>query len=253
MFLSKIVKHSTISNYQTSSINKIISKINVLTLIKNKKVVKRLNLIIVTWFLQKINLLNFYIYSKLYYSLKKKLQFAKLINKNPNSTNFSIKRDPQNIDYIIHINLTYINTFVYLTDVKGNVKILYSAGAVNLTNKQRIKQPIALITLLKQLSKKLKLFNNATFALHFKNARLRYELFILKMLKKKFFITTFKRYNFRPHNGCRPRKLKHIKGKNIKFAHSEEMTERLKVADCKSVGKYQRRFKSYFLQKYREI
>nr|YP_010242145.1 ribosomal protein S11 [Minutocellus polymorphus]QTI83146.1 ribosomal protein S11 [Minutocellus polymorphus] len=112
------------------------------------------------------------------------------------------------VSYIVHINLTSTNTLVSVTDIKGNVKLFYSSGQVNLKGKQKTKQPAALINILKRLFLKAKFMQNEPLAIHFKNTRSHYEAFIVKMLKTKFFIKTIRSYNMQPHNGCRPKKIK---------------------------------------------
>ena len=112
------------------------------------------------------------------------------------------------VRYIVHINLTSTNTLVSVTDIKGNVKLSYSSGQVNLRGKQKTKQPAALINILKRLLLKAKFMQNEPLAIHFKNTRSYYEAFIVKMLKTKFFIKTIRSYNMQPHNGCRPKKIK---------------------------------------------
>lgn len=112
------------------------------------------------------------------------------------------------VSYIVHINLTSTNTLVSVTDIKGNVKLFYSSGQVNLKGKQKTKQPAALINILKRLFLKAKFMQNEPLAIHFKNTRSHYEAFIVQMLKTKFFIKTIRSYNMQPHNGCRPKKIK---------------------------------------------
>lgn len=112
------------------------------------------------------------------------------------------------VRYIVHINLTSTNTLVSVTDIKGNVRLSYSSGQVNLRGKQKTKQPAALINILKRLLLKAKFMQNEPLAIHFKNTRSHYEAFIVKMLKTKFFIKTIRSYNMQPHNGCRPKKIK---------------------------------------------
>ena len=71
----------------------------------------------------------------------------------------------------------------------------------------------------------------------------------VEKVEKKFFITSVKIFNTFPHNGCRHKKVKRKKFKKLfkfksKFLNSkkkrkkkkiEEMAERFKAADCKSV------------------
>lgn len=220
MFLSKIASHNITNNYQTTLIKKIVSKINFLKLIKKKKLVKNLNILLIIRLLQSNNLLSFSTRSELYSRLKKTPYIVKLLKPSTNLTNSFKKEKPDIVKHIMHINLSYTNTFAYVTDLKGNVIISYSAGVVYLKNKQKIKQPLATISLLKQLVKKLKstFLCTTTFAVHFINTKEKYELFILRRLEKKIFIKAIRGFNLSPHNGCRPRKLQRIKNKNINFS-----------------------------------
>lgn len=168
-------------------INKLVNKLSILRTAKNTKAIK-----LVAWLVKNPKALHYY---------------YKILNKRSSAKNFK-----QNlIVYIININLTNTNTLVSITDIKGNVKIFYSSGQVNLKGKQKTKQPAALINILKLLMVKAKFIQNKPLALHFKNTKPHYESFIIKMLKKKFFIKTIRSYNLQPHNGCRPKKIKRFK------------------------------------------
>ena len=153
------------------------------------------------------------------------------------------------IKYIITIHVSKTNTLINITDIKGNLKLFISAGSVKLNGKQKVKQPTAFINILKILITKAKFLKNKPVAVHFKNINTYYELFLINMLKSKFFIKIIRSYNLQPHNGCRPKKIKRKK-RRLKIFYFEGMTEWLKVADCKSVGYFHRRFKSYFLQRF---
>ena len=145
-----------------------------------------------------VKTINFYL------NYKKKNSFLNLNNK--------IKLTRQNlINYIIKINLTPTNTFLNVTDVKGNLKLALSAGNLNIKNKQKTKQPNTLIQMLKILFLKSKFLTNKTITLQFKNIKPYHESIIINLLKEKIFIKSLKSYNLYPHNGCRPKKLKRFK------------------------------------------
>ena len=180
-------------------INELLNKLSVLRNTKNIKATKRLKVLLTARLVKASRALQYY------YGVTS----SKLSTKRLSSNNFK-----QNlIVYVININLTNTNTLVSVTDIKGNVKIFYSSGQVNLKGKQKTKQPAALINILKLLIVKAKFIQNKPLALHFKNTKPYYESFIIRMLKKKFFIKTIRSYNLQPHNGCRPKKIKRFKRK----------------------------------------
>jgi len=201
----KIEKQSLLSkNFILEKyIDRLTSKIAILNSVKDKEKIKRLRVLLKTELVKKNKLL-------------KHSDRFKLISSNTNfTTNKVLSRKSglnnlkQNlVVYIININLTNTNTLVNVTDIRGNTKISYSSGSVNLKGKQKVKQPAALINILKLLIVKAKFLKNKPIALHFKNTKTHYESFIVNMLKNKFFIKTIRSYNLQPHNGCRPKKLK---------------------------------------------
>lgn len=174
---------------------KLFEKLRVLREAKNKKATKRLKTLFVAQLLRTFEVSQI---------CRNRLSVTDPLNKRSSTTFYK-----QNlVTYIIHVNLTSTNTLVSITDIKGNVKLFYSSGQVNLKGKQKIKQPAALINILKRLLLKAKFMQNQPLAIHFKNTRSHYESFIIKMLKTKFFIKTIRSYNMQPHNGCRARKMK---------------------------------------------
>jgi ribosomal protein S11 len=118
----------------------------------------------------------------------------------------------QNLNnYIIKINATKTNTFLNITDSKGNLKLSFSAGKLGLKKRQKIAQPNALIQLLKKVFLRAKFLENKTIGLQFRSIKPSHELLVLNMLKNIVFITSIRSYNLYPHNGCRPKKLKRFK------------------------------------------
>jgi ribosomal protein S11 len=77
---------------------------------------------------------------------------------------------PKNlIKYIIYINLSEKNTFVNVIDIKGRLKFYRSAGFVELKGKRKIKQPLALNSLINSLKSDAKFLQKQPVALHLKN------------------------------------------------------------------------------------
>lgn len=115
------------------------------------------------------------------------------------------------ISYIININLSLTNTFINVNTIKGSPKSFFSAGMFNFQKTQKITQPKAIITILKALLLKFKIYKIKPVALHFNNLFFKQQSYILKRLKQKVFIKLIMSYNYYPHNGCRLKKKKRIK------------------------------------------
>ena len=138
---------------------------------------------------------------------KNKIKTLNLVCNN----SFSIKPN-LSIKYILSINLLEKNTFVNVTDIKGNLKFFKSAGFVGLKGKQKAKQPLALNNLTNSLKSDAKFLYNEPIALHLTNINYFSYSYVLFKLQEKFFITYIRVFDSIPHNGCRPRKMK--RGKN---------------------------------------
>ena len=112
------------------------------------------------------------------------------------------------ISYVININLSSTNTLINLNDIKGNPKFFYSAGMFNLQKKQKTRQPKAIITILRALLSKSKIFKTKPVAVHFNNLFFNHQSYIFKKLKQKIFIKLVTSYKYGSHNGCRLKKKK---------------------------------------------
>merc|ERR1712194_462841 len=115
------------------------------------------------------------------------------------------------ISYILNINLSSTNSIVNINNIKGNPKFFYSAGMFSLQKKQKIRQPKAIITILRSLLLKSKIFKTKPVAVHFNNLFFNHQSHIFKKLKQKIFTKLFVSYLYRSHNGCRLKKKKRIK------------------------------------------
>jgi len=124
---------------------------------------------------------------------------------------FSFFTHQKLISYIININLSLTNTLINVNDIKGNPKFFYSAGMFNLQKTQKVRQPKAIIIILKALLEKIKIFRTKPVALHFNNLFFNHQSYIYKKLKQKIFIKLVTSYNYHPHNGCRLKKKKELK------------------------------------------
>jgi ribosomal protein S11 len=112
---------------------------------------------------------------------------------------------------VISINVSSTNTLISVNNIKGNPKFFYSAGMFNLQKTQKVRQPKAIITILRAFLTKSKLFKTKPVAVHFKNLFFNHQSYIFKKLKQKVFAKLMTGYISRPHNGCRLRKKKRIK------------------------------------------
>jgi len=119
----------------------------------------------------------------------------------------NIKKQSFGIIYIIHLNFSPINTFLFITDSFGILKYKYSAGSLAFKGKQKRNKAIILKSFYKELTK-LKIVHalkNKVIALHLTNIGfLKY--FIIKKLKNIFFIKFVKNYQTYARNGCKKKK-----------------------------------------------
>jgi hypothetical protein len=81
----------------------------------------------------------------------------------------------------------------------------------NLQKSQKTRQPKAIITILRVLLIKTKLFKSKPVAIHFNNLFFNQQSYILKKLKKKIFTKLVASYTYYSHNGCRLKKKKRVK------------------------------------------
>ncbi len=143
-----------------------------------------------------------------------KVKPFKNINSTLNKNKVKLVNKPlkQNlISYIINVNLSLTNTLINITDSNGNTKKSFSAGHVKLTKKQKRVQPLALAKVFKFLLIKSWFLKQKPVALHFRNVRGFHQQTIIKWLKDKMFIQSVQTFDFLPHNGCRPKKLRRFK------------------------------------------
>ena len=160
-------------------------------------------------------------YLKLNRNIKKKntlVSFLKQIDEKNQIKRFSLVYNyffsfkPKNlIKYIISINLLEKNTFLNVTDIRGNLKFFRSAGFVELKGKRKIKQPLALNNLIDSLKNKASLLYNKPVALHLTNVNFFSYKYVVSKLENFFFITFIRVFDSKPHNGCRPKKIKRKK------------------------------------------
>ena len=114
--------------------------------------------------------------------------------------------------YIISISFLKANTMIHVSDIKGNVKLFFNAGQVNLSGKQKRRRVVAVLRLMKLIYRKASFLFGKPLALHLNNVN-RHKKLILSKLKHKFFIKIVREFNSIPYNGCRRPKIRRKKYK----------------------------------------
>lgn len=112
--------------------------------------------------------------------------------------------------YVISISFLKANTTIHVSDIKGTLKLYYSAGSVDLTGKQKKKRRIAVSKLISLLLKKANFLNKKPIALHLNNVNF-YKNLIVRKLRRNLYIKIIKIFNQTPYNGCRKKKLRRKK------------------------------------------
>jgi len=112
--------------------------------------------------------------------------------------------------YVINISFLKANTTIHVSDIKGNMKLFYSAGSIGLTGKQKRKRRIATSKLISLLLQKATFLSKKPIALHLNNVN-SYKSFIVNKLKRTFYIRLIKSFNQIPYNGCRKKKIRRKK------------------------------------------
>lgn len=112
--------------------------------------------------------------------------------------------------YIMSISFLKANTTIHVSDIKGNIKLFYSAGSVNLAGKQKRKRRIAVSKLISLILKKATFLKNKPIALHLNGVSF-YKNLIVNRLKKTLYIRVIKSFNQIPYNGCRKKKIRRKK------------------------------------------
>ena len=136
--------------------------------------------------------------------------------KNLSITKLAKSKQRQNIEqdltviYIINISFLKANTTIHVSDIKGNVKLFYSAGSVGLIGKQKRKRRMAVTKLISLLIRKATFLGKKPVAVHLNNVNF-YQSLIINKLKQALFIKIIKSFNQAPYNGCRKPKMRRKK------------------------------------------
>lgn len=112
--------------------------------------------------------------------------------------------------YIISISFLRNNTVIHLSDIKGNMKLFYTSGMVQIKGKRKKNNKLAALKLISLLIKKATFVEKAPVALHLNNVT-SYNYLIVKKLRSAFWIKIIKTFYQTPFNGCRKKKVKRKK------------------------------------------
>ena len=108
--------------------------------------------------------------------------------------------------YSICFSFSPVNTFLYVTDAQGNLKFRSSAGLLDFKGKAKKSRFQVLKMFFKELRRlKISLLKNKPVVLVLENVG-SYRYFIVKNLKKFFFIRIINNFQTHPYNGCRQKK-----------------------------------------------
>lgn len=114
------------------------------------------------------------------------------------------------ITYIIDFTFSRTNTLLHVMDFSGNLKFFCSSGSLQYKGKSKKSRLLVVKDMYKILLLKLKFLKDQPIALHLKNVGFA-KFWIIKMLKKKFFIKVVRSFNSHPYNGCRKKKMRRKK------------------------------------------
>lgn len=154
--------------------------------------------------------------------LVNKIKFLNILKQNKETKSLSLVLKKNQVletplKYIVGVSLSNTNSIIYVTDIKGKIKFFLSAGFLGLNGRQKIKKPAVLVKLLRSLIVKRQLKRKSCVALHLKNFNKFYTSIVLSLLKKHLKIGFVRVFNNKPHNGCRPKKLKRKKRRRVFF------------------------------------
>jgi ribosomal protein S11 len=116
------------------------------------------------------------------------------------------KRSGSVVSYTVHFSFSTTNTFLYITDTLGNLKFAYSAGSVDFKGKKKKSRIQVLNRFFRELKRlKISVLKNKPITLHLSNVSF-HKYWIVRNLKKDFFIRFIKSSYVYAYNGCRKKK-----------------------------------------------
>lgn len=175
----------------------------------------------------KLNLNNFFSNIKLKKQYIKKLQDKIILLNNIKEKNYKLlgsklfatkKSAEENylVSYVVDITFSQTNTLLHVIDPLGNLKFFCSAGSLNFKGKAKRSRFIVFRKMYSILISKLKFLKGQPLGVHFKNVGSS-KLWMLKKLKKKFFIRVVRNFSLYSYNGCRKSKMRRKKFKKKKI------------------------------------
>jgi ribosomal protein S11 len=140
----------------------------------------------------------------------KEKNFKFLSLKLSDKKNDTLKKENYLVKYVIDITFSRTNTLLHVMDFSGHLKFFCSAGVLQYKGKRKKARYQVFRDLYQLLMSKFKFIKNQPTALHLKNVGVA-RFWVLKLLKKKFFIKVIKTFNTYPYNGCRKKKIRRKK------------------------------------------
>lgn len=123
---------------------------------------------------------------------------------------FNIDSENQLIKYVIDIKFSQTNTLLHVMSFSGKLKFFISAGQLKYKGKNKKARRLIIKDFYKMLITKLKFLKNQPVAINLNNVDSS-RVWVIKLLKKKFFIKVIKIFQSTPHNGCRKKKIRRKK------------------------------------------
>ena len=119
------------------------------------------------------------------------------------------------VKYILNIIFSKTNTLLQVITFSGKLLFCCSAGNLNYKGKKKTYRKLIMQEMLKNSVSKLLVLKNQPLALHLKNLSKNY-FWVVKMIRRFFFINTIQIYNTYPFNGCRKKKIRRKKFRTSK-------------------------------------
>lgn len=139
----------------------------------------------------------------------KNIRYKTLNNAFPFKGNWLLQNDFL-VKYIFSVVYSKTNTLLHVTDCSGKLKFFCSAGVMKFTGKGKTSRYHVFGKFRKLLVTRFKFMKYKPIALHLKNVGTN-KSWILRKLKRKFFIRIIRTINSDSHNGCRKPKKRRKK------------------------------------------
>lgn len=114
------------------------------------------------------------------------------------------------VKYIIDITFLKNNTLIHVMDFSGHLRFFMTAGQLQYKKKEKRVRQLIIKNFVKIILLKLHFLKNQPIVVNLKNSGSS-KFWLLKLLKKKFFVKVVRIFRVYPHNGCRKKKIKRKK------------------------------------------